>query len=126
MACARLFLGTATLASVAVLVAACGAPIDSTPLAKPTASPGPLSVTPATVSFAATGLVQKLTISDPNGNGAFIISGCTGFAAYGGLVNGSLSLTSVAAGICTLTISDSFLHQVTVPVSVNTLSVPVQ
>jgi hypothetical protein len=122
------------LTFVAVL-AACGGPVNTVPVAQPTASaspsptasptPGPLSVTPTTLSFAATGLVQNLTVGDPNYTGAFTISGCSGIVTFGAVMSGSLSVTSVAAGSCTLTISDTFSHQTTVAVGVNTLTVPV-
>jgi hypothetical protein len=124
----------AALASVAML-AACGGPIDTVPIAQPAASasptpnasptPGPLSVTPATLSFTAAGLTQSLTVGDPSYTGAYTISGCSGIATFGAVVSGSLSVTSVAGGSCTLTISDTISHQTTVSVSVNTLSVPV-
>jgi hypothetical protein len=126
------------LAFVAVLTA-CGGPVSTVPIATASASPtptatatatasptpGPLSVTATTLSFTAAGLTQSLTVADPNYTGAFTISGCTGIATFGAVVSGSLSVTSVAGGSCTLTISDTFSHQVTVSVSVNTLSVPV-
>jgi predicted small lipoprotein YifL len=122
------------LAFVAVLTA-CGGPVNTVPVAQaapsasptPTASPspGPLSVTPTTLSFTAVGLVQNLTVGDPSYTGAFTISGCSGIVTAGTVVSGLLSVTSVAAGSCTLTIGDTFSHQVTVSVSVNTLTVPV-
>jgi hypothetical protein len=126
------------LAFVAML-AACGGPVNTVPVATPTPSaspvptatatasptPGPLSVTPTTLSFVAAGLVQNLTVGDPNYTGAFTVSGCSGIVTFGTVVSGSLSVTSVAGGSCTLTISDTFSHHVTVSVSVNTLTVPV-
>jgi predicted small lipoprotein YifL len=122
------------LAFVAML-AACGGPVNTVPVAQPapsasptptaSPSPGPLSVTPTTLSFTAAGLVQNLTVGDPSYTGAFTISGCSGIVTAGAVASGSLSVTSVAGGSCTLTISDTFSHQVTVSVSVNTLSVPV-
>jgi hypothetical protein len=131
---ARFFRVYVALAFVAIL-AACGGPIDTVPIAQPgpstsptptaSSSPGPLSVTPATLSFTATGLLQSLTVGDPSYTGAYTVSGCSGIATFGTVVSGSLSVTSVAGGTCTLTISDTFSHQVTVSVSVNTLSVPV-
>jgi hypothetical protein len=78
-----------------------------------------------TLSFTAAGLVQSLAVGDPSYTGAYAISGCAGVVTFGTVVSGSLSVTSVAAGSCTLTINDTFSHQVTVSVSVNTLSVPV-
>jgi hypothetical protein len=117
------------------MLAACGGPINTVPIAQPAPSasptptasptPGPLSVTPTTLSFSAVGLTQSLTVGDPNYTGAFTISGCSGIATIGAVVSGSLSVTSVAGGSCTLTISDALSHQTTVSVSVNTLSVPV-
>jgi hypothetical protein len=118
------------LAFVAIL-AACAGPINTVPVAQPapsvslTPSPGPLSVMPTTLSFTATGLVQNLTVADPNYTGGFSISGCSGIVTFGTVVSGLMSVTSVAAGSCTLTISDAISHQITVTVSVNTLSVPI-
>jgi predicted small lipoprotein YifL len=122
------------LALVAML-AACGGPVNTVPVAQPapsasptpaaSPSPGPLSVTPTTLSFTAAGLVQDLTVGDPSNTGSFTISGCSGIVTTGAVASGSLSVTSVAAGSCALTISDAFSHQVTVSVSVNTLTVPV-
>jgi hypothetical protein len=132
----RFFPAYSALAFVAVL-AACGGPVNTVPIATASASPaptatatasptpGPLSVTPTTLSFTAAGLVQSLTVGDPSYSGAYTISGCAGVVALGSVVSGSLSVTSVAAGSCTLTIGDSFSHQTAVSVSVNTLTVPV-
>jgi hypothetical protein len=82
-------------------------------------------VSSTSLSFTATGLTQSLTVGDPNYTGAFTISGCSGIVTFGTVVSGSLSVTSVTGGTCTLTISDTFSHQVPVSVSVNTLSVPI-
>jgi hypothetical protein len=123
------------------MLAACGGPVNTVPVAQPapsasptptasasptaSPSPGPLSVMPTTLSFTAAGLVQNLTVGDPSYTGAFTISGCSGIVTFGTVVSGSLNVTSVAGGSCSLTISDTFSHQVTVSVSVNTLTVPV-
>jgi hypothetical protein len=40
--------------------------------------------------------------------------------------NGILTVTPIAAGSCTLTISDQYAHQATVSVGVTTLAVPIQ
>jgi hypothetical protein len=116
------------LAFVSMLTG-CGDPIDSVPLSPsspaPTSSPGPLSVAPATLAFTTTGLLQHLTIGDPGYTGTFTVSGCTGIVTAGAVTSGSMSVTSVASGTCTLTVGDSFSHQMTVSVSVSTLTVPV-
>jgi hypothetical protein len=44
----------------------------------------------------------------------------------GALTNGAFTVTSVAAGACTITVSDAFTHQATISVSVTTLGVPIQ
>jgi hypothetical protein len=54
------------------------------------------------------------------------MSGCTGIATLGASANGSFTVTSVAAGSCTITVSDAFTHQATIAVGVTTLGVPIQ
>jgi hypothetical protein len=66
-----------------------------------------------------------VTVTDPGFTGTYQVSGCSGVATYGAVSNGTLAVTSFAAGQCTITVSDSF-NQTTISVTVTTLSVPVQ
>jgi hypothetical protein len=91
----------------------------------PTASPGPLSISPGTLTFNGTAQVQTVQVTDP-GTTAFTVSGCSGVATLGAPATGSFTVTSVAAGSCTVTVSDAFGHQVTVNVGVTTFGVPIQ
>jgi len=94
-----------------------------TPVGTPT--PGPLSAAPPTLAFNSVGVTQAVTVTDPSYTGIYTVSGCAGIATLSAVTNGKFNVTSVAVGTCTLTISDTFSHQVTIAVSVTTLSVPV-
>jgi hypothetical protein len=67
-----------------------------------------------------------VTIADPGAGTSFAVSGCTGIATLGTVSNHTFTVTSVAAGPCNIAVSDAFAHQVTIPVSVTTLGVPIQ
>jgi hypothetical protein len=95
----------------------------------PTASsvgPGPLSVTPANLSFVATGQTQTLTVSDPNYTGTFKISGCSGVVTSTAPANSTLSITASATGSCTLALADGAANQTTIAITVATFSIPIQ
>jgi hypothetical protein len=83
-----------------------------------------LSAIPGSLSFS-TASTQPVEVSDPGFSGTYTVSGCAGIVSYGAVANGVLNVTSVAAGTCTLTITDTFSHTATVSVVVTTLSVPV-
>jgi hypothetical protein len=99
--------------------------VGPSPSPSPTASPGPLAVSPSALTFNGAAQVQTVTVTDP-GTTAITMSGCTGIATLGAFANGSFSVTSVAAGSCTITVSDAFTHQATIAVGVTTLGVPIQ
>jgi hypothetical protein len=64
-------------------------------------------------------------VTDPGFTGTYTVSGCSGIATYGAVSNGTLGVTSSAAGQCAITVSDTF-NQATIAVTVTTLSVPIQ
>jgi hypothetical protein len=124
----RVWMASALLA----LLASCGPyAVNYTPLAPPSpspapsATPGPLSAAPGTLTFNSTGLTQPVVVTDPGFSGTYVVSGCAGIANFGAVTNGTLNVTSAAAGSCTLTISDTFSHSATVSVGVTALNVPV-
>jgi hypothetical protein len=90
-----------------------------------TASPGPLSVSPTELTFNGVAQVQTVNVTD-SGTTAITMSGCAGIATLAAFANGSFAVTSVAAGSCTITVSDAFTHQATIAVGVTTLGVPIQ
>jgi len=96
------------------------------PTPAPTPTPGPLSVAPSSLTFNSIGLAQPVIVTDPRFTGTYTISGCAGVATFGPVTNGTLSVTSAAAGSCTLTVSDTFLHSAPIAITVTSLSVPVQ
>jgi hypothetical protein len=98
----------------------------STPTATPTSTPGPLSVLPTSLTFNGTSQVQSVTITDPGAGTSFTVSGCSGIASLGTVSNHTFTVTSVAAGSCTVLLSDAFTHQATIHVGVTTLGVPIQ
>jgi hypothetical protein len=85
---------------------------------------GPVSLLPVSLTFTGSAQTRSVTITDP-GAQTFTVSGCSGIATLGPVANGAFTITSVAAGSCTVTVSDGF-HQATVAVSVTTLGVPIQ
>jgi hypothetical protein len=96
-------------------LAACSANgVDTTPLAPM----GP-AVSPASLSFTAGGQTQAIAVSDPGLlRDVYTVSGCAGIVTAGAVTNGSLTVTSVAAGSCTLTVSDALSRSTTVSVGV--------
>lgn len=89
------------------------------------ASPGPLTASPASLTFNGTAQTQSVSVTDP-GTTNIAVSGCSGIATLGALMNGAFTVTAVAAGACTISVSDPFGHQSTVAVGVTTLGVPIQ
>jgi hypothetical protein len=117
----------------AIALASCGGPVTTaplaqatTPLTQPTPMTGPLSASPTSLSFSGTGQLQTTTVTDSGYTGALTVSGCSGIATTSGPTTGSLSVTSAAAGTCTLTITDTTGARSTVAITVSTLSLPVQ
>jgi hypothetical protein len=85
---------------------------------------GPLSLSPASLTFTGSAQTQSVAVTDP-GAQTFTVSGCAGIVTVGQVASGAFTITSLAAGSCTVTVSDGF-HQATVAVSVTTLGVPIQ
>jgi len=69
--------------------------------------------------------MQSVTITDPGYAGSFQTSGCSGVATAT-VASSTVTVTSAAAGSCTLTISDTLGHSANVSVGVTVLNVPVQ
>jgi endoglucanase len=132
--------GFVALFGAALLVVGCSGVVNTTPIVSPTASPSPsptaspspsptaspvpLSVAPTSLSFSAsTSTVQSLTITDGTA-GPYVASGCSGIVSAA-VTGSAVSVTALAGGTCTLTISDPASQSVGVAISVTTVSVPV-
>jgi|GEM_PF-5922934 hypothetical protein len=96
-------------------LAACSANgVDTTPL-----TPLGPAVSPASLTFTAAGQTQAIAVSDPGLlRDVYTVSGCEGIITAGAVTNGSLTVTSVSAGSCTLTVSDTLSRSTTVSVGV--------
>ncbi len=96
-------------------LAACSANgVDSTPIAPM----GP-AASPASLTFSAAGQTQAIAVTDPGLlREVYTVSGCEGIVTAGAVTNGSLTVTSLAAGSCTLTVSDPVSRSTTVSVGV--------
>jgi hypothetical protein len=118
-----------TLARVSYVLLAvltsCAPYVNYTPVSPPPTSTGPLSITPGSLTFNSIGLTQAVSVTDPGFSGPYTIGGCAGIATFGTVTNGTLSVTSVAIGSCTLAVSDTSSHSATIAVGVTSLSVPV-
>jgi hypothetical protein len=99
----------------------------STPSAAPSApaTSGTLAAAPGALAFNSTGQTQTVSLTDRGSNGTFTVSGCTGIVSDA-VVSGTLSVTSIAGGTCSLTISDNLAQAVAVSVSVTQYVVPIQ
>jgi hypothetical protein len=95
------------------------------PTPSPTSSSDPLIVAPSSLSFSFVGQTQNTSVTDTGYVGAFSVSGCSGIVTSA-VSASSVAVTAVAAGTCTLAISDSLGHTKNLSVVVTTLSVPVQ
>jgi hypothetical protein len=111
-----------------------GTPIGSAPTSLPAAAPtptptavptpGPLSVSRSNLSFDATGGSQTVTLTDPGYSGAYTVGGCIGIAAA--TISGqTVTVTSVAAGICVLTVRSGVAQTATISVTVSIVSMPI-
>jgi hypothetical protein len=131
----------ALVALCAVVATGCAKPIDTTPLMPaptatptasptptpaPTPSPAPIVASPASLAFSATNQIQTLAVSESSYSGTFTVSGCSGIATTSGPASGVLTVTSVAVGTCTLTISNTSGTVAQVGVTVTTLNLPIQ
>lgn len=113
------------LGAAAIVAASCGGPINTVPLPTPSASPGPISLSPTSLSFSGTTQAQTISVADPGYSGVFVTSGCSGIATTA--VSGvTVTVTAAGVGLCTVTVSDSVGNSAPVTVTVTTLSLPVQ
>lgn len=75
-----------------------------------TPRPGPLTTTPTSLTFTAIGVTFPLAISDPNYTGTITITGCSGTVSLSASSitgpSGSINVTSVANGSCSLSLTD--------------------
>lgn len=123
---------------VAVVPAACGGGGGGgggTPVPIPTSSPsgggGTFAVAPDALSIDAVGTSQKLTVSEQNYSGVFTLddSACTKYANVSGVTAGpssTLTVTGLAAGTCSLSISDAAGNKKSVSVTVTSTSGVIQ
>jgi hypothetical protein len=123
----------------AVFVAGCGDNVNTTPVApaatptptamptaSPTASPTPIpfSIAPTSLTFGA-GSNANQAIVIAGGTAPYTASGCSGVVTSS--VSGTtVTVTAIAAGSCTLTISNAVGNSLPVAVTVTTVSVPIQ
>lgn len=72
----------------------------------PVPTPGALSVTPASLTFLTTGssAAQNVTVSEPNYAGAITVTQC-GASATVAVAGSTVTVTPVAPGACTFTVS---------------------
>jgi FtsP/CotA-like multicopper oxidase with cupredoxin domain len=77
----------------------------------------PLSLAPNSLSFAGTG-VPAQTAAISGGTPPYIATGCNGVASST-ISGGTMTVTPVAVGSCTYTITDAASNQATLPVSIN-------
>ena len=97
------------------------------PTATPTAAPGAVELSSATLSFTATGAgyAQPVTVTQASYSGVFTPSttNCTGIATISPASGTSFSVTPVAAGSCTFTITGCGGQSATLSIGVTTTTV---
>jgi streptogramin lyase len=88
----------------------------------------PQSVTPSSIDFTAAGQTQSFSISENNYSGEFTVSGCSSLIATVAPTGPATSFTAtaVAAGTCTLTVSDTMNNSTLVSVTVTTTNFEIQ
>jgi hypothetical protein len=86
---------------------------------------GPLTASPTSLTFGSLGEALPLALTDPLYTGAFTSTGCTGIVSAA-VAGATVTVTSITTGVCTLTIADGSKRSTSVPVTVSTLSVPIQ
>lgn len=129
----------ATTVALLILVAGCNSSNIYTPVPQPTPMPtpsggpaptpsptlAPFAVSPSSLTFnAATSSTQALTVSDPL-PGSLTLAGCSGIVSTS-ISGGTISVTPLAGGSCTLTITDEVFRSVGVSITVTAVSVPVE
>ena len=88
----------------------------------------PITATPSSVSFTAAGQQQSFSLSESGYGGQFTASGCSSAIVdvSPSAPATSFTLTSVAAGTCTLVVSDSQLNSTQLAITVTTTNFGVQ
>jgi hypothetical protein len=118
--------------ALCVVFAGCGGgnggPFIGVPTAKPSATPGIVTLSPASLAFTASGssYAQTVTVTQSNySNGAFTAgtTTCSGIATVAEASSTSFTFTPVGAGSCTYTISGGNGQSATLAVGVTTTSV---
>ena len=113
--------GAILLASLCSALAGCGAPQGFAPPPAHTIDPGGLQVTPTAVSMSP-GSVTTILATENRYQGNFgEKDDCSGVATVSQTVGGSFSVDAVAAGTCSITISDSNGHSQDIPVSIQSV-----
>ena len=98
----------------------------ATPTAGPTATPAPLTLSAATVSLTSPGQNAPFTVSEAGYSGALSATSasCSGIATFspaaGSGPSATFTVTAVAAGQCTIVVSDSHGQSVSETVYVTT------
>ncbi len=98
------------------------------PTPTPTPPPGMLQASVNSLVFSGTGATfsQVISVSQPSYSGPFVLSGLDTTVATAHIVSNLISVTPVAAGSTSLTVTGGNGQFVTIPIGVTTLSVPVQ
>jgi virginiamycin B lyase len=88
----------------------------------------PLTATPSTIDFTAAGQTQSFAVSEVGYSGLFSVSGCPSQVSTVSPDDESTSftVTAVAAGSCTLTVSDSQFNSTPIAVTVTTTDFGIQ
>jgi hypothetical protein len=104
---------------------------SATPTPSPTAVPtpaGPLTVSPSALSFIGVSDQLTVTVSEAGYNGGFAVdaTGCGAAATVSALTaaapGAQFTVTSVASGTCTVTVSDGLNQKQQIPVTVTVTS----
>jgi hypothetical protein len=117
------YTGAAITTSV-VYTATAGTVTQSQTLSFP--APGGVNATPALLQFTtvpASALTE--TVSETNYDGTFsaVPAGCSGIATVGAVVNGSISVTPLGVGACTVAVSDTIGNNTSFSIHVATTAI---
>jgi hypothetical protein len=113
-------------AVLALAATGCDSGVNYNPLSRPTPTVPVAVAVPASLTFSGTGGTQTLTLSATDYVGSYTVSGCAGIVTVVNQSQTVFAVTAVAGGTCTLAVSGSNISGTTVPVTVTTVSVPVQ
>jgi hypothetical protein len=100
----------------------------STPTPTPTPSAPPVFASVTSLAFEAVGVAfeQQFTVSQQGYAGPYALSGINAAVATAQISGSTVTVTPVAAGSTSLIVTGSGGRTVTIPISVTTLSIPVQ